>query len=213
MRRREFVTLLSAAGIAWPLDAMAQRPGTPVIGFLSTRSAADSTALVAAFRKGLSEGGFVEGQNVSIEYRWAEGNWDRLPALVTDLVRQGVAILVTTGGEPSALAAKAATSLIPIVFIIGGDPVKLGLVASFNRPGGNATGFSLLVAMEEKRLGLLHELVPAAATIGVLINPHFLESGCPGAAVRKRGPRDRTVDPYRAGDERGGVGGSVDDAR
>jgi ABC-type uncharacterized transport system substrate-binding protein len=129
---------------------------------------------VAAFRRGLSAGGFVEGQNVMIAYRWALGQYDRLPAMAAELVRRPVAVLVTTGGEPAAMAAKDATSTIPIVFLIGGDPLKLGLAASYNRPGGNATGMNILTAtMEPKRLGLLRELMPQAATIGVLLNPNF----------------------------------------
>jgi putative ABC transport system substrate-binding protein len=173
LQRREFVTLASAA-VAWPFAARGQQPAMPVIGYLSARSPDDTAHLVAAFRRGLGEGGFVEGQNVTIEYRWALGQYDRLPAMAAELVRRPVAILATTGGEPAALAAKAATSTIPIVFLIGGDPVKLGLVASYNRPGGNATGMNILTAtLEPKRLGMLRELVPQAATIGVLLNPKF----------------------------------------
>jgi ABC-type uncharacterized transport system substrate-binding protein len=172
VRRREFITLLGGAAAALPLSARAQQPGTPVIGFLSSRSPDESKHLVNAFRAGLHTGGYVEGESVAIEYRWAEGEYDRLPALAIDLVRRAVAVLVTAGGEPSALAAKSATSTIPIVFAVGGDPVRTGLVASLSRPGGNATGVSLLTTeTEAKRLGLLSELVPSAAVIGVLINP------------------------------------------
>jgi putative tryptophan/tyrosine transport system substrate-binding protein len=172
VRRREFITLLGGAAAALPLSARAQQPGTPVIGFLSSRSPDESKHLVNAFRAGLHTGGYVEGESVAIEYRWAEGEYDRLPALAIDLVRRAVVVLVATGGEPSALAAKSATSTIPIVFAVGGDPVRTGLVASLSRPGGNATGVSLLTTeTEAKRLGLLSELVPSAAVIGVLINP------------------------------------------
>src|SRR5262245_41580401 len=146
----------------------------PVIGYLSSRSPDDTRHLVAAFLRGLNEAGYVEGQNVTIEYRWALGQYDRLPAMAADLVRRPVAILTTTGGEPAALAAKAATSSIQIVLLIGGDPVALGLAASYNRPVGNATGMNILTAtLEANRLGLLHELVPQATTIGVLLNPKF----------------------------------------
>jgi putative tryptophan/tyrosine transport system substrate-binding protein len=163
--RREFVAGLGGSAVAWPLAALAQQTAMPVVGFLSSRSPDESKHLVAAFRTGLQTGGgYVEGQNVAIEYRWAEGQYGRLPELAADLVRRGVAVLVTTGGEPSALAAKAATSNIPIVFTVGGDPVKLGLVASLNRPGGNATGVSLLTTEAEgKRLGLLKDLAPNTA--------------------------------------------------
>jgi putative ABC transport system substrate-binding protein len=146
----------------------------PVIGFVSARSPDDSAHLVAAFRRGLGEHGFVEGQTVTVEYRWAHGQYDRLPQLAAELARRPVAVLVSTGGEPAALAAKAATTTIPIVFAVGGDPVREGLVASYNRPGGNATGISGLTnTLEAKRLGLLHELVPEATTVGVLLNPNF----------------------------------------
>src|SRR5450631_289834 len=176
MRRRELITLLGGAATVWPFVTIAQ-PAMPIIGFLSSRSPADTTALVAAFRKGLGETGYVESQNIAVEYRWADGQYDRLPALVADLVQRGVALLVTTGGEPSALAAKAATSTIPIAFTTGGDPVKIGLVESLNRPGGNATGISLLTTTPEaKRLGLLHELVPGAKVVGVLIDPNYQEA-------------------------------------
>jgi putative tryptophan/tyrosine transport system substrate-binding protein len=173
MRRRDFVSLIGGAA-AWPLAARAQQPAMPVIGYLSSRSPDDTRHLLAAFLRGLNEAGYVEGQNVTIEYRWALGQYDRLPALAAELVRRPVAVITTTGDEPAALAAKAATSTIPIVFLIGGDPVALGLAASYKRPGGNATGMNILTAtLEAKRLGLLHELVPQAATIGVLLNPKF----------------------------------------
>jgi putative tryptophan/tyrosine transport system substrate-binding protein len=172
--RRQFMILLGGAAAAWPLAVRAQQTEMPVVGFLSSRSPDESKHLVAAFRAGLQTGGgYVEGQNVTIEYRWAEGQYGRLPELAIDLVRLGVVVLVATGGEPSALAAKAATSTIPIVFSIGGDPVKFGLVASLGRPGGNTTGVSLLTtAPEGKRLGLLKELAPGAGVFGVLINPN-----------------------------------------
>jgi putative ABC transport system substrate-binding protein len=173
MTRREFIALVGAAA-AWPLATSAQQPTLPVIGFMSARSPEDSAHLVAAFRRGLSESGFIEGQNVAIEFRWARGHYDSLPELATELVNRPVAVLVAVGGDPSPVAAKQATTTIPIVFGIGGDPVKAGLIESFNRPGGNVTGVTLMTAlMEPKRLGLLRELVPGVPLIGVLLNPAF----------------------------------------
>ena len=176
LRRRELITLLGGA-VAWPLSARAQQ-AMPLIGYLSARSPDDTAHLLAAFRRGLGENGFIEGQNVAIEYRWALGQYDRLPAMALELVRRSVTVLTATGGEPATFAAKAASSAIPIVFTVGGDPIKEGLVASYNRPGGNATGVRLLtIPAEPKRLGLLHELVPQATTIGFLLDPAYSQSG------------------------------------
>jgi putative ABC transport system substrate-binding protein len=173
MRRREFIALFGGAAV-WPLAAHAQQPALPVIGVLSARSPDQSAHLVAAFRRALAENGYVEGQNVTVEYRWTLGQYDRLPALAVEFARRPVAVLVTTSAEPAALAAKAATATIPIVANFGADPVEGGFVASLSRPGGNVTGISNLTStLEAKRLGLLHDLVPQAATIGVLLNPNF----------------------------------------
>jgi putative ABC transport system substrate-binding protein len=172
IRRREFITLLGGAAAAWPVAARAQQPAMPVVGFMSGRSPEDSAHLVAAFYQGLSEAGFVEGQNVAIEFRWARGQYGRLPGLAAELVVRRVTVLIGLGGDASAVAAKQASSTIPIIFGIGGDPIKAGLVDSFNRPGGNATGFTLWTSqLEPKRVGLLHELVPGAPLIGALLNP------------------------------------------
>jgi len=192
--RRELIRVLGGA-VAWPpLVARAQQPTTPVIGFLSGRSPDDSSHLVAVFRQGLKEAGFIEGQNVLIEYRWAEGHYDRLLALATDLVRREATVIVTFGGAPGAQAAKAATATIPIVFVTGGDPVQLGLVASLNRPGGNLTGVSALTnTLAAKQLELLHELVPTATLVAFLVNPNnqLTESDTEDlrAAARSLGPQ------------------------
>ena len=170
LRRRDFITLLGGTAATWPLAAQAQQPATPVIGFLGESPA---EWVSDAFLHGLKETGYVDGVNVRIEYRWAEGQYPRLPALVADLIDQQVGLIVASAGTPAALAAKAATSTIPIVFIVGRDPVELGLVDSLSRPGGNITGVSLLnVELAAKRLELLREMVPKASLIGVLVNPN-----------------------------------------
>ena len=180
MKRREFIAGLAGAEVAWPLAARAQQPAMPVIGFLRSTSLADSTQHVTAFRQGLKEAGFVEGENVAIEYRWAEGQYDRLRALVADLVDRKVSVIAAN--SPSALAAKTATTTIPIVFTTGDDPVNLGLVASLSRPTGNVTGVTFFGgALVAKQLELLHELIPQATVISVLVNPNF-----PGTAFQLR---------------------------
>jgi putative ABC transport system substrate-binding protein len=208
MRRREFITLLGGAA-AWPLCADAQQSAMPIIGFLSGRSLADSKQFVTAFGRGLYEAGFTDGQNLAIEFRWAEGQSDRLPVMAADLVRRQVAVIVAVGGVLPAVAAKAATSTVPIVFIIGGDPVELGLVTSLNRPGGNVTGVNILSgALTAKRLELLRELVPQAGGVACLVNPTSPEAETQLADIRSA-PRaigqDILVVKVTKADELGGA--------
>lgn len=177
MRRREFISLVSGAAVAWPLSASAEQAALPVVGFLHTALAAPNAYAVAEFRHGLKEQGYIEGQNVLVEYRWAEGQYDRLPPLVAGLIDHQVAVIVAAGGNGPAVAAKAATQAIPIVFISGDDPVEAGLVASLSRPGGNVTGVSFFNStLVGKRLELLHELLPAANVIAFLVNPGSLQA-------------------------------------
>jgi len=192
MRRRELIVDMSVAAILWPCAVRAQQKALPVIGFLSSRSPEDSSAQMAGFRQGLAEMSYVEGENLAIEYRWARGDYERLPALAADLVNKSVRVLATVGGEPPALAAKGATSTIPIVFAMGSDPVQAGLVASYNRPGGNITGIDIVTdTIDAKRIGLLHDLVPQATAIGYLVNPAFSSAKAQQQAVEEAA---RTLD-------------------
>ena len=185
MRRREFIALLGTAVAAWPLAARAQQPAMPLIGFMTSRSSKDSEPHTTAFLGALSQAGYVPGQNVRIEYRFADGQYERLLELAVELVGLRPAALVAAGGEPSALAAKSATANIPIVFVIGGDPVKTGLTASLNRPNTNATGISFVTAeLGGKRLELVSQLVPNATTIALLVNPHMSETDTHIQSVR-----------------------------
>src|SRR5262252_4086185 len=186
MRRRDFFTLLGRAAAAWPLGARAQQAAMPMIGWLSARSPAEAASVLQAFRQGLGQLGYVEGKNITIEYRWAEGRYDRLPALAAELVSRQVTIIAATGGEPSPLAAKAATTTIPIVCTLGGDPVQIGLVASLNQPGGNLTGTTIMASeMAAKRLDLARQLVPNATAVAMLNNPKF-----PPASAEARGVQE-----------------------
>jgi putative tryptophan/tyrosine transport system substrate-binding protein len=189
MKRREFIALLGGAATSAPLAAYAQQPIKPVIGYLGSGIASDQQSLVAATLQGLKQAGYVEGQNLAIEYRWAEGHYDRLPALAAELVNRPVALVIAAGGSDPGRAAKAATSTIPIVFITAADPIKAGLVAGLNRPEANVTGISMIGStLEAKRLELLHEMLPQATTIGVLINPQY-----PAAKVQAQEVEEATV--------------------
>src|SRR5690348_9758846 len=199
MRRREFMALLGGAAAAWPLAARAQQQGMPVVGFMGARSPAEAASDLAAFRHGLGQTGYFEGKNVTIEYRWAEGHYDRLPAMATELVARQVAVIAAVGGEPSGLAAKAATTTIPIVCTLGGDAVAAGLVDHLNRPGGNITGVTIMgLEMGPKRVELARQLVPKANTLAALVNSKYplalAESGDMQAAAHSLGLEITTLE-------------------
>jgi putative ABC transport system substrate-binding protein len=204
VRRRDFITLVGGAATGWPVAARAQHAAIPVVGFMNILDSAESASnLVAAFHQGLKETGFVNGQNVAVEYRWAQGQYDRLPQLAADLVHRKVAVIAATGGEPSPQSAKAATQTIPVVFTANGDPVREGLVASLNSPGGNVTGFTIFgPAAVTKRAELMHELVPKASVIGYLMNPNHpsgeIEMQAAEAAARSLG---KEIPIFRASNE------------
>ena len=202
MRRRDFIALLGGAAAAWPLVARAQQPAMAVIGYLGAGSPAAGVQIIAALRQNLAEAGYVDGRNVAIESHWAEGQYDRLPAMASEMVRRQVAVIIATGGTAPALAAKAATTTIPVVFSVTDDPVALGLVASLARPGGNATGVTFLLAeLGAKQLGLLRELVPAAMRIGLLVNPNNTTSQAQTSdVVAAASSIGATIDVLRASD-------------
>jgi ABC-type uncharacterized transport system substrate-binding protein len=200
VNRRECISLIGGAAAAWPLAARAQQQPLPVVGFLHSGSPSGRSHRLAACHAGLGEGGYVEGQNVAIEYRWAEDRYERLPALAANLMQRQVALIVTPGSTPAALAAKAATSTIPIVFAVADDPVKLGLVASLNRPGGNATGVNYFTLyLGPKRLGLLHELLPRGGVVAVLDNPNNPVAPSATAELRAAAAAvGRTIETFHA---------------
>jgi len=204
MRRREFITLVGGATAAWPLGAQAQQEAMAVIGYLGAGSPAAGVRIIAALRESLAEAGYLDGRNVAIQSHWAEGQYDRLPAMASEMVRRQVAIIIATGGTAPALAAKAATTTIPIVFSVTDDPVALGLVASVARPGGNATGVTFLLAeLGAKQLGLLRELVPAATQIGLLVNANNTTSDAQTSEVIAAASHmGATIDVVRASDSR-----------
>jgi putative tryptophan/tyrosine transport system substrate-binding protein len=208
VKRRTFIAGLGSAAV-WPLVARAQQPTIPVVGFLSIASPTPFAHLVAGLRRGLQEAGFVEGRDVTIEYRWAEGRYDRLPEFAADLVHRQVAVIVSSGGDNPSLAAKAATTTIPIVFNVGSDPVEIGLVASLARPGGNATGVNIFTSeLAEKRFGLLNDAIPAAASFAVLVNPNFPPAMADVRKVETAGRRvGKEVTIFYAGSE-----GEIDSA-